>query len=169
VLSAERRLTLVVCGAPLAARSGDVAAALADDGWEVGEVLTPAALAWRAPTTRPPAGRPDVVAAVPLTFNTANKVATGVMDNAACGVLCEALATAVPLLLVATVSERLWAHPAWSRTLHLLAGARWLDPLTGRVTAGPAPVRSGTGPELVTAFPVGSVGDALARPAPECG
>lgn len=87
------RLTLVVCGAPLAARSEELAAELAALGWDVTTVLSPAAQGWRsaAPEERSDQ-RPAAVLAFPLTFNTANKVAVGIMDTPAAGVLCDALA-----------------------------------------------------------------------------
>jgi hypothetical protein len=148
----ERQLTLVVCGAPLAARAGEVADALSVR-WSVSVVATDAASQWfdeRSEHDRP---RPDAVVACPLTFNTANKVAAGIMDTSAAGALCDALGAGVPIVAVPMVNNRLWGHPVWASTLRTLsdAGVQSVNPQSGRV-GDPAPVRSGTGPEVVAAF-----------------
>jgi phosphopantothenoylcysteine synthetase/decarboxylase len=91
--------------------------------------------------------------AFPLTFNTANKVVHGIMDNHVTGTLCDALGTGAPILASLMVSTRLWGHPAWSETLTRLteAGVVFLDPRTGEV-GPPAPVESGTGGAIVDQF-----------------
>lgn len=147
-----RPLTLVVCGAPLAARAGDVADVL-HRRWSVSVVITDAAGQWfdRPPDQDRP--RPEMVVACPLTFNTANKVAAGIMDTSAAGALCDALGAGVPVVAVPMVNNRLWSHPVWASTLRTLgdAGARFVDPRSGRI-GNPAPVQSGTGPDVVAAF-----------------
>lgn len=148
-----RPLTLVVCGAPLAARAGDMVDALKGAGWSLSIVATDAASQWwSAP---PPDGRlrPEQVVAFPLTFNTANKVVAGVMDTPACGVLCDAFGARVPITAVPMVNDRLWNHPIWPSTLRALvdAGVRLVDAGSGTPDA-PTPVVSGRGPEVVAAF-----------------
>lgn len=154
-------LTLVVCGAPLASRAGEVAELL-QERWSVSMVVTDAAGQWfdrRSDRDRP---RPDAVVACPLTFNTANKVAAGIMDTGAAGALCDAIGAGVPVVAVPMVNNRLWGHPAWASTLRTLSGAgvRFVDPQTGRI-GDPAPVRSGTGPDVVAAFDPGWVAAAV--------
>lgn len=159
-------LGLVVCGAPLAARAADVAAALASEGWELAVGITEAGSEWLDPSQLTDAAvrrrlpdeqrripRPSRVVAFPLTFNTANKVAAGIMDNHVTGTLCDALGSGAPMVATLMVSDRLWGHPAWSATLGRLddAGVRFLDPRTGFV-GPPSPVRSGTGGDVVEAF-----------------
>ncbi|GAA1256374.1 hypothetical protein GCM10009609_19430 [Pseudonocardia aurantiaca] len=155
-----RPLTLVVCGAPLAARADEVRAALGSR-WSVSLVVTEAAGQWFGPSDgdRP---RPEAVVACPLTFNTANKVAAGIMDTSAAGVLCDALGGGIPVVAVPMVNNRLWGHPVWTSTIRTLAdaGVRCVDPRTGR-RGDPAPVQSGTGPEVVAAFDPLWVVDAL--------
>jgi phosphopantothenoylcysteine synthetase/decarboxylase len=170
-------LTLVVCGAPLTARTPDVAGALVAAGWAVTVVGSPASRAWldldavQAVTGSPVlfdqrdaqqarGPRPVAVVACPLTLNSASKAATAVMDTYATGVLCDALGAGLPLTIVLTVSSRLWPHPAWAGHLATLdrAGARFVNPLTGLVGA-PEPVQSGTGSDVVAGFSP----DALAR------
>lgn len=164
-------LGLVVCGAPLATRAAEVARALAGAGWLLSVGLTSAAAEWiepqqlgeaadqpastrrRRPTEERRSPRPDRVVAFPLTFNTANKVVHGIMDNHVTGTLCDALGTGAPILASLMVSTRLWGHPAWSETLTRLteAGVVFLDPRTGEV-GPPAPVESGTGGAIVDQF-----------------
>ncbi len=162
---------LVVCGAPLASRAADVARALAADGYQLAVGLSeagsewidtdqlasaaeqPAAVRRRAPTEQRRTPRPDRVVAFPLTFNTANKIAAGIMDNHVTGTLCDALGSGAPIVATLMVNDRLWRHPVWASTLARLsdAGVRFLDPHTGHVGA-PVPVASGTGDDVVRGF-----------------
>jgi Flavoprotein len=154
-------LTLVVCGAPLAARADEVRDALSTR-WSVSTVVTDAAGQWCSESTEGERPRPQAVVACPLTFNTANKAAVGIMDTSAAGVLCDALGAGVPIVAAPMVNNRLWGHPAWASTLRTLtaAGVRFVDPRTGRV-GDPSPVRSGTGPEVVAAFDPAWIVDAV--------
>jgi phosphopantothenoylcysteine synthetase/decarboxylase len=162
-----RALTLVACGAPLAGRARDVQAALTAAGWSVTLVVTEAGSAWAGQSdgSGPRAG---VLVACPLTFNTANKVASGIMDTPASGALCDALG-AGRLVAVPMVNERLWAHPIWAVTIDRLSswGVTLVDPSDGRVGA-PRPVASGTGAALAAAFDPRWVVDAVG-PARPCG
>jgi hypothetical protein len=154
-------LTLVVCGAPLAARAAEVVDAL-NSRWSVSTVVTDAAGQWFGQPFDGDGPRPDVVVACPLTFNTANKVAAGIMDRSAAGVLCDALGAGIPVVAVLMVNNRLWGHPAWASTLRTLtnAGIRFVDPQSGR-GGDPGPVQSGTGSEVVAAFDPSWVVDAV--------
>lgn len=104
--------------------------------------------------------------ALPLTFNTANKIACGLMDNHVTGTLCDALGIGAPIVAALFVNDRLWQHPAWATTLDTLgrAGVVFLDPHTGRL-GEPVAVRSGTGEDVVQRFDPSWVTDALASPA----
>jgi hypothetical protein len=164
-------LALVACGAPLAARVHDVAARAVELGWLVRVVATPSAMSWvdvgqvekitgfavlveqrqpGAPKRFPP---PSRVVVCPATFNTVNKLATGIMDTYAAGLLCEALASRIPITLAPMVSTRLWPHPAWQHHLDMLtaAGVTFIDIQTGRA-GPPEAVQSGTGGEVIAAF-----------------
>jgi phosphopantothenoylcysteine decarboxylase len=165
-----RPLTLVVCGAPLASRTVDVANSLVGDGWQVTVVGTPTSAAWfdsgavaaatgtparfdyRSPST--PKSRPDPKAVVvcPATFNTVNKAAVGAADTYALGAINEALGMGVPLVVVPMVNNKLWGHPAWQHSLDVLthAGVVLLDVRTGQRLADAVP--SGTGDQVVEAF-----------------
>lgn len=184
MLAVTTALTLVVCGAPLAARTPDTAAALADAGWAVTVVASPASRAWldsaavERVTGRPVlfdqrqpdqarGERPAAVVACPLTMNSGSKAATGVMDTYATGVLCDALAMRLPLTVVVMVSSRLWGHPAWAGHLDTFtaAGARFVDPKSGLV-GKPEPVQSGTGADLVAGFDPAALARAVGQPSP---
>lgn len=162
-----RALTLVACGAPLALRARDVQAALAAAGWSVTLVVTEAGSAWAGEGDES-GPRADVVVACPLTFNTANKVVSGIMDTPASGAVCDALG-AGRLVAVPMVNKRLWAHPIWAATIDRLSswGVTLLDPSDGRVGV-PRPVASGTGAALAAAFDPQWVARAVG-PAPSCG
>jgi phosphopantothenoylcysteine synthetase/decarboxylase len=177
-------LALVVCGAPLSARTAEVARQLRDVGWPVRVVATHDAMAWvdvaaveevtgfpplveqrQPPQAKrfPPPGR---VIVCPATFNTLNKLAAGIADTYAHGFLCEALASGTPMTVVPMVSTKLSPHPAWSRTLDTLAGAgvSFLDVNTGRL-GRPEPTESGTGDQVVAAFKVDWITEAIGTPA----
>lgn len=164
------RCTLVLCGAPLSARSAHLATALLSAGWNVQAVATPAALAWiDGPTLREAVGheprtafrdpsapregdRPDVVLAAPATFNTVNKLAAGIADTYAASTLAEALALGRPLVLAPIVSTRLWGHPAWNTNLQFLgrSGVTYVNVLDGGAEL--SPVESGSGDVVTGAF-----------------
>ena len=154
----------------MTARTPDLLRELTDDGWTVSVVATPSAQAWleddavRDLTGAPPrvefrdpgqpkqTGSTQAVVVCPATFNTVNKVAAGAADTYALAQLCSALGEGLPLLVVPMVNNKLWGHPAWSRSLEVLegAGATLLDIHTGKL--GAVAVQSGTGDEVVAGF-----------------
>lgn len=163
-------VALVVCGAPLTRRTGDMIGELDTGGWEVRLVATPAARAWigldetsslrgvvpRFDFVSPEHPRstadPDVVAVCPATFSTLNKVAAGVADNYATSLVCEMLGMRNPVVVAPMVNHKLWGHPALSSSVIALrgAGVRFLDVQTGE--PGLSPVQSGSGDEVVSGF-----------------
>jgi phosphopantothenoylcysteine synthetase/decarboxylase len=167
----SEHLALVVCGAPLAARCHDVAAGAVEAGWIVRVVATTSAMNWvdaaqvkkitgcavlmehRRPGQAKQFPPPGQVIVCPATFNTVNKLAAGIMDNYATGLLCEALAARTPMTIAPMVNDRLWPHPVWQHNLDLLtaAGVRFIDIQTGHA-GRVAAVRSGTGGEIIAAF-----------------
>ena len=176
-------LAVVACGAPLASRVHDVAAAALEAGWLVRVVATSSALNWvdadavEQVTGYPPLveqrrpGQPKRfpppahVVVCPATFNSVNKLAAGIMDTYAAGVMGEALATGTPLTIVPMVSDRLWGHPVWSGNLATLAnaGVTFIDVRSGRAGV-PQPVEAGTGDELALAFDPAAALVAAQRP-----
>ena len=166
----QRNVTLIVSGAPLTARTPDLLRALLDDDWAVSVVATPSALAWldgsavqqlagalprsefRDPQQPKLGGPPDAVVVCPATFNTVNKAAVGAADSYAMAQLCEALGEGVPVVAVPMVNNKLWGHPAWSRSLAVLesAGVDLMNIHTGE--QGAAVVQSGTSDVVVARF-----------------
>jgi phosphopantothenoylcysteine synthetase/decarboxylase len=164
-------LALVVCGAPLTARCHDVAARAVEAGWMVQVVATSSAMNWvdaaqiekvtgcavlveqRRPGQAKRFPPPAQVVVCPATFNTVNKLAAGIMDNYAAGLLCEALASRTPMTIAPMINNRLWSHPAWQHNLDMLAaaGVKFVDIQTGH-TGQPAAVQSGTGEDIIAAF-----------------
>src|SRR4051794_20897532 len=126
------KAVLVVCGAPLAQRAGDLAASLASAGWEIEVVGTPSSAAWidselstrlgirfdfRAVGQQKSGLTPDVLAVCPATFNTVNKVVGGIADNYATSYICEAIGAGIPVLMAPMVNQKLWGHLQWSASL----------------------------------------------------
>ncbi|TQS45579.1 flavoprotein [Cryptosporangium phraense] len=151
-------LAVVACGSPLAARVHEFATAALDRGWQVRVVATREAMNWvdadavervtgvaplveqRRPGEPKRFPTPGRVIVCPATFNSINKLATGIMDNYAAGLVCEALSSGTPLTIVPLVSGALWGHPAWAAHLALLqkAGVTLVDVRSGRIN-DPAP------------------------------
>lgn len=178
-MTAARPLTLVVCGAPLASRAGDVAGTLVHGGWDVTVIGTPASASWldadavaavagspvrfeyRSPSA--PKARPDPEAVVicPATFNTINKAALGASDTYALGAINEALGARLPFVVVPMVTNELWGHPSWQHSLDVLAnaGVVFLDARTGE--RGAYALMSGTGDQVTKTFQPGWILAAL--------
>jgi phosphopantothenoylcysteine decarboxylase len=134
-------LHLVVCAAPPAERIGELVELLMADGWTVCVIATPTAatwldraaleeqtgylvrVEWRMPGDPEPHPAANVVLAVPVTFNTVNKWATGASDTLALGILNEALGAGLPINAFPRVSPALAAHPAYAAHVRLLEGA----------------------------------------------
>jgi phosphopantothenoylcysteine synthetase/decarboxylase len=57
---------------------------------------------------RPPTG---VVAVVPCSFNSLNKLAFGIADNLALSIVAEAIGRGTPVVVAVSVNPPLWAHP----------------------------------------------------------
>lgn len=148
-----------------------MAARAVEAGWRVRVVATRSALSWvddrqvegvtgfrtlveqRGPDEPKRFPTPARVVVCPATFNTVNKLVAGIMDGYAVGVACEALASGTPMTVVPMVSDRLWGHPAWERSLGTLAaaGVTFVDVHTGR-SGRPTPVDAGSGPAAAAAF-----------------
>lgn len=164
---------LVLCGAPLASRAPSVAQALLDAGLRVKVAATPAAGQWideaalhevvghrcftsfadeTAAEDSEIGGYPDVVAVVPMTFNTLNKLASGIADSYVPTQLCLALGRGTPIIAVPMFSTNLADHPVTATSMRFLrrAGVRFIDPLTG--DANVRPFRPGQDDAVVEGF-----------------
>jgi phosphopantothenoylcysteine synthetase/decarboxylase len=76
---------------------------------------------------RPP---PGVVAIVPCSFNSLNKLAAGIADDLALSIAAEAIGRQTPVVVAVSVNPPLWAHPLTQRSTSLLRdwGCTVLDP-----------------------------------------
>ena len=167
----ERVCLFVICAAPLARRAPDIAQALVDDGWTVVPVATSTATAdwvdheaieritgsavrstYRTPDEPKVRREPDLVLVCPATFNTIGKLAHGIADDYALGVLSEALGAGRRMVMIPFVNESLWGHPALASNLRLLRDAhvRFLDPHDAGTSI--APLASGMGEGVARSF-----------------
>lgn len=164
---------LVLCGAPLASRAADLAAALMAEGWLVQVAATASASQWiveeplravvgHAPRTRyrasdpqVPSPQPGLVVVAPLTFNTLNKIAYGIADSFVHTKLCMELSRRTPMITVPVISTNLGFHPILASSLAILraAGVEFVDPGTGDDYTEPYP--PGHDHELAAAFDPG--------------
>lgn len=145
---------VIVCGAPSGEGLFDFVARLKEAGWCVCVVATPSGAGfvdverltaltgypvrtgYKAPDdpdVLPPA---DVLVVAPATFNTVNKIANGISDTLAVGLVCEALGYGRPVVIVPWMNRGLAGHGAYRRSLDQLRaeGARLV--LTPRTTPG---------------------------------
>ncbi|GAA1563367.1 flavoprotein [Dactylosporangium maewongense] len=138
---------LVVCAAPPVQHVTELVTLLRADGWAVQLTVTPTAATWidttmisqivgglvrvaqRSPDEPRDTRRADVVVVVPATFNTINKWAAGINDNAALAVLQSALGEATPILACPYAKKTLTSHPAYHANVQLLqqCGVRFAE------------------------------------------
>ncbi|MQA17355.1 MAG: flavoprotein, partial [Pseudonocardiaceae bacterium] len=112
----QKMLYLVVTGAPLTQWTADAVATAELAGWRTAVIASPSAESWLAQVNRDDVRAPvltehrdpneakrlplpDVVLMAPATFNSVNKLATGIADTYALSVMCEALSRRVPTVL----------------------------------------------------------------------
>jgi phosphopantothenoylcysteine synthetase/decarboxylase len=129
---------VIACGAPTADGLYDFITRLHDDGWRVCVVTTPMGARFvdtdrlrgltgypvrnsyknpDEPDVLPPA---DAYVVAPATFNTINKIANGITDTLAAGLICEALGNNRPVIIVPWFNRALARHGAYARSLDLL-------------------------------------------------
>lgn len=169
-MSQSRILNSVATGASLTRRVADAIPLVRARGWQPAVVATSSADTWldrdsltqldfpilgehRTPGETKRFPRPDAVILASATFNTINKLASGIADTHALSVLCSALGTHTPIVIVPFVSTSLAGHPAWLASLAVLryAGAVLIDPRHGSINAH-VPLEPGTGETVTDAF-----------------
>jgi phosphopantothenoylcysteine synthetase/decarboxylase len=137
-LSSQPFLYIVVCASGIADDVGKLISAAQEEGWRVGVVATPNALAfidqaaieqqtgypirsaWRTPKVPAPLPPADAIAVAPATFNTINKWADGHSDTLALGILCESFGLEIPVAAQPYVNSAQAAHPAYAASLDRL-------------------------------------------------
>lgn len=150
-------LYVVGCAAPPVLRVRVLIQAAQARGWETYLVLTPAAASWLEtsiarlagltghpvrsqyqlpgePARLPPA---DAMLVAPATSNTINKLAAGISDTLALGLVNKAIANRAPIAMVACLGHDL-AHPALPRSVEALRDAGVKLVLPGRLPPGQA-------------------------------
>jgi phosphopantothenoylcysteine synthetase/decarboxylase len=133
-------LYLIVCGSPLAHRVGTLVKAAQADGWEVCVVCTPDgrkfvdAGALSRQTGHPvrsfyknpgdPDMLPDADAMIvaPATVNTVNKMAAGIADTLALGLVIEGYGKGVPIVVLPYTNGAMAAWPSFRENIDRLRG-----------------------------------------------
>ncbi|MCK9894230.1 flavoprotein [Frankia sp. AgB32] len=134
----DRVLYVVACGGYPAADLPDFVAYAQDAGWDVCAVATPAATGFLdVPRLAELTGHPvrsrykrpeeadvlppaDAFVVAPATFNTINKLAAGISDTLALGLLNEALGAGLPIIMAPYPNSGLAGHPAYVASVHAL-------------------------------------------------
>jgi phosphopantothenoylcysteine synthetase/decarboxylase len=165
-----RVLLVVVCGAGPAGEVGELVKLAQERGWRVGVVATPAALEFldvpalehltgnpvRSQYRRPDEVRtrslpdPEAIVVAPGTYNTICKLAAGVSDTYALGVLAEAIGRGVSVVILPFVNTALASRRPFVAAVESLRGEGV------RVLLGPGqwePHPPGTGGGRIATFP----------------
>jgi phosphopantothenoylcysteine synthetase/decarboxylase len=131
-------LYVVVSGGPPAGELAEFAASAQQQGWDVCVIATPSGVKFldvgglaaltghpiRSEYKRP--DEPDVLPSAdafviaPATFNTINKLALGISDTLALGLLNEGLGAGLPIVAVPWPNAALARHPAFRRSIAVL-------------------------------------------------
>jgi phosphopantothenoylcysteine synthetase/decarboxylase len=137
-VTARPVLYLIVCGSPVAARVGTMVDLAQADGWDVCVVSTPDGRKFIDPSglarqTGHPVrsvyknpGDPDVLPAAdamivaPATVNTVNKLAAGIADTLALGLVVEGWGKGLPIVLLPYTNFAMAAYPAFLQSIERL-------------------------------------------------
>ncbi|MBB5130359.1 hypothetical protein HNP84_000047 [Thermocatellispora tengchongensis] len=130
-------LYVIVCAAGPAGDVGRLVGPAQDEGWTVQIVATPNAVdfidvaalekqtgrpvrsRYRKPSEpKPP--RPDAIIVAPATYNTINKMAQGIADTYALGLLAEAPGLGIPVVILPFVSAALASREPFRRSVAAL-------------------------------------------------
>lgn len=162
-------LYVVVCGAGPAADVGKLLTAARDQGWEPYVIATPdgwnfidadaietqtghpVRRAYRSPG-EPRSSLPHAAAVIvaPATFNTINKLAAGISDNYALGLLAECIGHGVPVIVLPFINTALAARRPLRESVETLR-AEGVRVLLGEPGFEPHPPRHGG--ERIEQFP----------------
>jgi phosphopantothenoylcysteine synthetase/decarboxylase len=128
-------LYVIACGGPPAAQVADFVRFAQDRGWDTAVVATPDGakfldVAQLTELTGHPVrvqykqpGDPDVLppatamVVAPATFSTVNRLALGISDTLALGLLNEAIGMGLPIIVVPWPNVPLSRHPAFERSV----------------------------------------------------
>lgn len=133
-----RVLYIVVCAAGPARDVGQLIDAAKGRGYDACLIATPAAYQWldvpamiertghpvrvnhRMPGEPDALPKPDAFTVAPATFNTINKLANGITDNLALGLLNENIGLGTPIVALPYVNAAYARHPAWEPNVERL-------------------------------------------------
>ncbi len=141
---------LIACSAPPVRELAEPLRLLHEAGWSACVILTPTAASWvdtahleaetatpirvnpRLPHEEDPLPKADAVLAAPLTFNSLNKIASGISDTLAVSLVNELLGAGLPIVAAHCVKNILRAHPAYADNLQVLtsSGVQFINPDT---------------------------------------
>ena len=131
-------LYVIACGGRPAGQLQDFVGFAQTEGWDVCVIVTPEGskfldAAHLAELTRHPVRvhykhpdepdvlpPPDALVIAPATFNTINKLANGISDTLALGLLNEAVGLGLPIIAAPWPSAQLARHPAFQRSVTTL-------------------------------------------------
>lgn len=133
-------LYLIACGArPAGEAAGFVRSAQAD-GWDVCVIATPdgakfldaghlaeltghpVRMHYKQPDEPDVLPPPDAMVVAPATFNSLSKLAAGITDTLALGLVSEAIGLGLPVIAAAWAGAALASHPAFERSIAALRG-----------------------------------------------
>ena len=159
--SASPVLYAVICGVSNAASSYDFITDVLSDGWRVCVITTPmgarfvdtAHLAGLTghpvrsayknpadPDVLPPA---DACVVAPASYNTVNKLANGISDTLAVGVVCEAIGNRQPTIVAPWMNRALASHSSYARSVGCLQADGVRVVLTDQTRPGRSPLEPG--------------------------
>jgi phosphopantothenoylcysteine synthetase/decarboxylase len=163
-------LYIIVCAAGPAGEVGTLVKLARDDGWTVQLIATPPALdfidvpALEQQTGRsvrsqyrkpgePRSPRADAIIVAPATYNTINKLAQGISDTYALGLLAEAPGLGIPVVILPFVNSALASREPFRRSVRQLREEAGITILYGPGEFEPhAP---GSGGDRTTGYPWG--------------
>ncbi|GAA3489689.1 flavoprotein [Streptomyces cremeus] len=163
-------LYVIACAAGPASDLQRLVGEAVDSGWDVCVIATPTAIqggfldedrlaqisgrpvrsSWRRSGEEKSNPKADAVLCAPMTMNTANKLAAGISDTYALGLIIEMVGVGVPVVALPFWSTALDAHPSTRRSVAVLR--EW----GVRVLYGAGewePHEPGTGGEQLKAYP----------------
>jgi phosphopantothenoylcysteine synthetase/decarboxylase len=131
-------LYIVACGGYVAGQLDGFVTRRQAENWDVCVIATPSALKfmdtaalanltghvvrsdYKQPDEPDVLPMADAVAVIPATFNTVNKLAGGISDTVALGVVHEAIGLELPILIVPTPNAALGRHPVFLASVETL-------------------------------------------------
>lgn len=163
----SRVLSIVVCGAGPAVEIATFVKLAIDRGWIVQVIATPAALDFFDPAAiealtgslvrsrysapgSPRSRIPDAIAVAPATYNTINKLAQGISDTYALGVLAEQTGLGVPIVVLPFVNAALASRAPFQQSVKSLR-AEGVSILLG--PGAIEPHQPHTGGSLIAGYP----------------